>query len=460
MKTTLSTQTTQKQSQVLAADLIENIHLLELPFNDLLSYLDRVSQDNIFIDPETIMAMYQTWFLEEGVLNQRFNGHKPFIRSDNFYDRDAWLSAIPSRQNTPTLKQHLLWQLGGMTLDPHLKQTCTILIDSLDCYGFLSDPKDEICRVANYVSDYYDKALDILKTLDPPGVASCNIIECLELQIPADHPRKDLLISLVTYYWRDLLQGHLSIIKRGLKLSDQRLALLIRDMQDFRPIPAYGFASEDADVTVACDIVFTVDESGSVDFYLAGKQLEKAPLINAEYASLLYKHTELAYQKEKARKIVRGVKQRYRTLEMLGLYIAEKQRNYFFGGKAALVPLTMQDTAYDLGLSVASISRITKDKYAFTPFGTISLKTFFPQQTASFSIGEYPISQETLRAAIEEIISKEDPLFPVSDIQIAEILEDQYGMIVSRRTVSKYRNRCGILSQGKRKSLIKMRSLL
>lgn len=459
MKTTLSVKTAQKQSQVLAADLIENIHLLELPFNDLLAYLDKASEENLFIDPDAIASIYQAYSAERNNETYYLNSAHYPTQSNEPGDHDAWIQALSSQQNTPTLKQYLLWQLGGMTLEAHIKQTCIVLINSLDQYGFLSDPRNDICKLSQQTSDYYDEALAVIKTLDPPGVASQSITECLKTQIPADHPRKDLLFSLVTYFWPSLIHGHITTIKRGLKISDQQLSLLMSDLQTFHPIPAYGFASENNDSFITCDIIFTITELDTINFYLTGRQLERAPLINNEYASLLRGHSVLTQQRDKAHKIVCGIKQRYHTLELLGRYIIEKQHNYFFNGERALVPLTMQDAAYDLELSVSSISRIVKDKYAFTPFGTITLKTFFSQQTASASVGQNPISQANLLATIKEIISKEDPLFPLNDMQIAEILENQYGMTVSRRTVSKYRDRCGIPSQIKRKNLIKIRSL-
>ena len=459
MKTTLSVKTAQKQSQVLATDLIENIHLLELPFNDLLAYLDKTSEENLFIDPDVIASVHQAYSAERNSTASYIKSSSYSTQNNNSGDHDAWIQTISSQQNTPTLKQYLLWQLGGISLGMHLKQTCIVLINSLDRYGFLSDPRSDICNLSQHTSDYYDEALAVIKTLDPPGVASQNITECLKMQIPADHPRKDLLFSLVTHFWSNLIQGHITTIKRGLRISDQEFSLLMNDLQTFHPIPACGFASENNDSFITCDIVFTITESGTIDFYLAGRQLEKAPLINNEYVSLLQGYTALTRQKDKAYKIVHGIKQRYRTLELLGLYISEKQRGFFFEGKRALVPLTMQDAAYDLGLSVSSISRIVKDKYAFTPFGTIALKTFFSQQTAPSSIGQNPVSQENLLATIKEIINKEDPLFPLNDMQIAEILKNQYGMTVSRRTVSKYRDRCGIPAQIKRKNLVKIRPL-
>lgn len=459
MKTTLSIKATQKQSQVLAADLIENIHLLELPFNDLLTYLERVSEENLFIDSDAIMSVYQVCSTERNNTTSYINNSSYSTQNNDPKDHDAWIQALSSRQDTPTLKQYLLWQLGGVTLGTHLKQTCIVLINSLDQYGFLSDSKSDICKLSQHISNYYDEALTIIKTLDPPGVASQNIADCLKAQIPVDHPRKDLLISLVTHFWSNLIRGHITAIKRGLRISDQQFSLLMNDLQTFHPIPACGFASENNDSFISCDIIFSITESGTIDFYLVGRELEKAPLINDEYTSLLQSYTTLIQQKDKASKIIHGIKQRYHALELLGLYIIEKQRNFFFNGKRALIPLTMQDAAYDLGLSASSISRIVKDKYAYTPFGTIALKTFFSQQTALSSIGQNPISQENLLATIKEIINNEDPLFPLNDMQIVEILENQYGMTVSRRTISKYRDRCGIPSQIKRKNLMKIRSL-
>ncbi|MHB1871986.1 MAG: RNA polymerase factor sigma-54, partial [Steroidobacteraceae bacterium] len=55
-----------------------------------------------------------------------------------------------------------------------------------------------------------------------------------------------------------------------------------------------------------------------------------------------------------------------------------------------------------------------------------------------------------IRAKIRKLVKEEDPLVPLSDGRIAELLSAE-GIPVARRTVAKYREAMNIPSSGERK---------
>ena len=56
-----------------------------------------------------------------------------------------------------------------------------------------------------------------------------------------------------------------------------------------------------------------------------------------------------------------------------------------------------------------------------------------------------------MKNAISELVEKENKLKPLSDQEIVNVLKEEKGIMVSRRTIAKYREQLGIASSSKRK---------
>ena len=62
------------------------------------------------------------------------------------------------------------------------------------------------------------------------------------------------------------------------------------------------------------------------------------------------------------------------------------------------------------------------------------------------------MASRSVKERIREVVAKEDPHKPMSDIQIAKVLLEQFSLKIARRTVSKYRESMGILPSSSRRS--------
>ena len=89
-----------------------------------------------------------------------------------------------------------------------------------------------------------------------------------------------------------------------------------------------------------------------------------------------------------------------------------------------------------------------REKYAQTPFGTVELKSFFSSTIKTTSAGE--ASSTGVKNEIQQLIDGENKAKPLSDQELVGLLK-QSGIIVSRRTIAKYRDQLGIPSSSKRK---------
>ena len=90
-----------------------------------------------------------------------------------------------------------------------------------------------------------------------------------------------------------------------------------------------------------------------------------------------------------------------------------------------------------------------REKYAQTPFGTVELKSFFSSIIKTASSEE--TSSTRVKKEIVKLIDQENKVKPFSDQELVRLLEDENKIIVSRRTIAKYREQLGILSSAKRK---------
>ena len=131
--------------------------------------------------------------------------------------------------------------------------------------------------------------------------------------------------------------------------------------------------------------------------------------------------------------------------------IVERQRAFLEQGDEHMKPLILRDIAEELSMHESTISRVTTQKYMYTPRGIYELKFFFSSHVGTSDGGE--CSSTAIRAMIRKLIQAEDPGKPLSDDKIAKLLEAE-GIQVARRTVAKYREAMSIPSSSDRKRLV------
>ena len=144
----------------------------------------------------------------------------------------------------------------------------------------------------------------------------------------------------------------------------------------------------------------------------------------------------MAQELQEARWLIRNVEQRFTTIQCVAEAIVAHQRTFFEYGEVALKPLVLREVAEELGLHESTVSRATGNKYMATPRGIFEFKHFFSRELSTETGGT--CSTTAVRALIKELIAGEDTTAPLSDVTLTQMLAKQ-GVIVARRTVSKYR---------------------
>lgn len=142
--------------------------------------------------------------------------------------------------------------------------------------------------------------------------------------------------------------------------------------------------------------------------------------------------------------LIKSIEQRRETIKKIVEAIIKKQKDFFDKGLKYLYVMTMEEVAEEIEMHESTVSRATTSKYLQTPHGVFGLKFFF-------NSGIENLSSVSIKAIISEEISEEEKKSPLSDSKLAEILNLEYGIDISRRTVAKYRKSLGIPGSRQRK---------
>ena len=108
----------------------------------------------------------------------------------------------------------------------------------------------------------------------------------------------------------------------------------------------------------------------------------------------------------------------------------------------------IKEVAEEIGVHPSTVSRAVSNKYVHTPQGVFELRFFFSEGVNGPEGSGLPLV--LLKRKVKKLIEEEDPAKPLTDDQIAQLLEAQ-GIHVTRRTVAKYREDMQIPSTHQRR---------
>jgi RNA polymerase sigma-54 factor len=146
--------------------------------------------------------------------------------------------------------------------------------------------------------------------------------------------------------------------------------------------------------------------------------------------------------------LIRSIHQRQKTIYRVMESILKFQREFFDKGIAYLKPMVLRDVAQDIDMHESTISRVTTNKYAYTPQGIFELKYLFNSSINRVHGGS--VASVSVQEKIRKLIESEDRSKPYSDGKIVAFLK-QSNINIARRTVAKYREIMRILPSHKRK---------
>lgn len=379
----------------------------------------------------------------------------------------------PLSRNAPTvsLQDHLRQQLLGTRLSAEDMAAVEVLIESLNEDGYLADPLEDIA--ASLLPEDADEdtrdevlsrlkcALGWLQSLEPVGVGAANLPDCLVLQLKTQPPGRirDVAIDICRHHLELLARRDTRKLMSAAGATEGEVKQAQGLIVQLEPKPGRAFTRAEANIIVP-DVI--VQKSGRGWKVVLNPDVMPKLRINDLYAQALRAsrsprgtaasegHTAMSSRLQEARWFVKNIQQRFDTIQRVSQAIVDRQKNFFTHGEIAMKPLVLREIADELGLHESTISRVTTAKYMNTPFGTFELKYFFGSSLNTEAGGN--ASSTAVRALIKQLVSAEDAKKPLSDSQLASMLEEQ-GIQVARRTVAKYREALKIAPANLRKAL-------
>lgn len=297
-----------------------------------------------------------------------------------------------------------------------------------------------------------ESALAIIRSLDPPGVGARSIEECLILQLDPDDPDYELACELIVCDLHGL--GHADSAQLAARhgADEAAITLCMETIRELDPHPASAFGPDDICFSVP-DIIVSEDADGLV-VTVAGDDLESLK-IDDEYLKMMTNASASAVdrlwmdeKRGEAERLIDAVAFRNKTLRTFARWLAVTQGPFLRKGEA-LRPMTMQQAADEMELSVSTISRLVNGKTILTPRGVIPLKDFFVRGYEGRGGSE--VSSDKVKRLIKLFVDAEDRQHPLSDGDLADRIRLQTGATVARRTIAKYRGQLGIPNQASRR---------
>lgn len=370
---------------------------------------------------------------------------------------DAMANVVSRPQS---LHDYLLEQIGELELPTELEVLCHRIISSLDPADggyFRSSVEDLLPNDADEEKQALaHRALEVVQALDPPGIAARNLRECLLLQLKGTEQYYEELKTLITGHLEDLRDNRLPQIQRITGYSIERIQDIWEQLRKLNPKPAGEFA-ESFVPTVTPDLFLERGEDGKYKVIL--EDTETPTLFISDYYRRRLRAKDCTPEEREfikrkvnaAQWLIDSIEQRRSTLSRVAQAIVDHQTRFIDEGPECIEPLKMQQIADIVGVHVTTVSRAVDDKWMQTHRGILPLKRFFVGGTQSRD-GE-DVAWDKIRIKLKEIIDHEDKQKPFSDDELVNQLQS-HGLVIKRRTVTKYRKKMGIASSRQRKSWV------
>jgi RNA polymerase sigma-54 factor len=355
--------------------------------------------------------------------------------------------------STPSLQEHLIMQLHLCSISRTEFKIGEFLIGNLDKRGYLTISTAEAAKLLKVSEQEVEKVLKLIQTFEPAGIGARNLIECLLLQVEQRNIDMPKIKELITGHLKDLAEARYSRIAEALNISLSEVQRLKDVILTLDPKPGRNFSSVNDTQYIIPDAV--IEKVGNDYVVIMNDSVSPRLSINSYYRSLLYSENResniskfLSQRLDSALWLIKSIEQRRITLNKVITTIVEVQRDFLDYGVTCLKPLTMKQIADRVGIHESTVSRAISGKYVQTPRGLFELKFFF--KNGLDNTNGSSTSSESIKKMIKEMVGGEDPYNPLSDQKIADDLKKK-GIIISRRTVAKYREEIGIPSSAKRK---------
>ncbi len=438
MATSLRQLQTQKQKlaprQVLQARLLqlntvnlEQAILAELEQNPLLEQVEPEESQEEEVKEETAVDDMDV------SLEDMYSDESTYYFSEEKKDMP-----LPDRH---TLIEDMIDQLQDTKMNEHEREIAEEILWNTNERGYLDTDLILIADRYELLEEEITPILHKIQRLEPKGIGSRNLEECLMIQL--EDEEGSLSHRIIHTCFDDFMHKRYDKIRDRLDCSEEELHDAVEHISHLNPRPGEGYS--DKFQTVIPDVIIREDGDDWVittnDGGLPELRISQAYEDNLENGSFNSEAKKFIKGKmDSANWFIEAVHQRRVTMVNVMRSIILFQPEWFAGNMDFLRPLKLQDVADKIKMDISTISRSTRGKFVDTPYGIFELKHYF---TDSIELSDGRIlGTFIIKRALKKIIQDEDKHKPLSDdILAVELAKDGYTL--ARRTVAKYRDQMG-----------------
>ena len=372
------------------------------------------------------------------------------------YNSEEQEKSTPISSHT-SLHENLKNQTNVLILTEKEKVISEFIIGSIDESGYLSRSIDElvddIAFTQNEIisSKQIKKVLNMIQNLEPPGIASRNLQECLSLQLKRKPQTNEISIaSKIIDDGFDLFsKKHFKKMQEKFNIDQNLLKKGLNEIEKLNPKPGGSISSFSENNHIVPDFILTVNEShisvnlnrrNAPDLHISTNYKEMLKGYQSSRIKSRAQRETVQFIKQKldaAKWFIEAINQRYQTLSLTIDAIVKFQTEYFLSGdEKKIKPMILKDIAEKINMDISTVSRVANSKYLETPYGTFLLKKFFSESLKNLEGEE--VSSYEIKNILESLIEGENKKNPFSDMALSIELSKK-GYSLARRTVAKYR---------------------
>lgn len=466
------------QQLIMTPQLQQAIKLLQLSRLELLETINQEMETNPVLDEQSSDEVDEEKLEEKLSEDNKYQPElkasevtvKEHVRED--MDWEAYLSEyntgwaeapyepkdLPPIESTTAKKtslySHLMWQLSMNDFNDVQKEIGIHIIGNVDEDGYLKTTVEEISHVTGHSPEEVTETLKQIQQFDPVGIAARDTRECILIQARFQDLGGTIFENIIQDHMDKLENKQYDRIAKSLSIPLREVLSAVSIIKAFEPKPGRRYNDEET-IYISPDIyIFKIGDDYEVRLNEDGMPKLR---INHYYRDILSRKEYLEedakqYIQEKLKSaawLIKSIHQRQRTIKRVTESIVQFQRGFFDQGVTFLKPLVLRDVAESIQMHESTVSRVTTNKYVYTPQGIFELKYFF--NSAVNSINGEAVASESVKEHLKNIIKSEDKAKPYSDQEVADMLK-RFDVDVARRTVAKYRETLGILPSRKRRN--------
>jgi RNA polymerase sigma-54 factor len=317
------------------------------------------------------------------------------------------------------------------------------IIAAIDEAGYFTEPLADIAARLGTAEAEVERVLLLVQGFEPTGVGARTLAECIALQAK-ERDRYDPCMAALIDNLDLVARGDLATLRRLCSVDAEDLADMLRELRTYDPKP--GLRYGDGDTLAIEPDVFVRRSARSFTVELNNATLPRI-IVNRQYQARIARHAENHHDRRErqfldaclaqAQWLIRALDQRASTILKVATEIVRQQSAFFDHGVEHLRPLTMRAVADAIEVHESTVSRVASNKYLSCDRGTFEFKFFFSSGVHAAGGGE-DAAIEAVKAKLKALIDAEEPLKPLSDDRLVELLRTE-GHELARRTVAKYR---------------------